>query len=65
MDYESQVKILNEEISNDSKKGRLGAIRRSEIGREIKGLSEDINSFYTQLNATMTEYDAQKLKFSA
>ena len=65
MDYESQVKILNEEISNDSKKGRLGAIRRSEIGREIKGLSEDIGSFYTQLNATMTEYDAQKLKFSA
>jgi hypothetical protein len=58
------VKALNEELARASRKGGLGAIRRSEIGRELKTLSEKIDSCYAQLNVTMTEYDAQKRKYS-
>ncbi len=64
MDCEDQVKALNEEIAKASRKGSLGALRRSEIGRELKKLSENIDSCYAQLNVAMTEYDAQKRKFS-
>ncbi|MCX5715826.1 MAG: ABC-F family ATP-binding cassette domain-containing protein [Candidatus Omnitrophica bacterium] len=65
MACEARVKELNGELSGASRNGRLGAIRRSEIGRELKALSESIDSGYAQLSAAMTEYDAQKLKFSA
>ncbi|MBI4335949.1 MAG: ABC-F family ATP-binding cassette domain-containing protein, partial [Candidatus Omnitrophica bacterium] len=62
---EDGVKALNEELARASKKGGLGALRRSEIGRELKKLSENIDSCYARLNAAMTEYDIEKRKYSA
>lgn len=60
---EAGVKALNEELARASKKGGLGALRRSEIGRELKKLSENIDSCSARLNAAMTEYDVEKRKF--
>ncbi len=64
MSSEDEVKMLNQELMRASAKGGLGALRRSEIGRELKKLSETIDSCYAQLNVTMTEYDSHKRKFS-
>jgi len=61
---EAGVKARNDELARASTKGGLGALRRSEIGRELKKLSEKIDSCYAQLNSTMTEYDVEKRKFS-
>lgn len=60
---EAGVKALNEELARASKKGGLGALRRSEIGRELKTLSENIDSCSARLNSVMTEYDIEKRKF--
>lgn len=60
---EGEVKRLNEEIATASKKGGLGAIRRSELSRQLKELAEKIESCYTQLDAVMKAYDAEKLKY--
>ena len=62
--YEDDVKVLNGEIAKDNKKGGLGAIRRSEIARELKDLVEKIDSYYDQLDATMKIYDAEKRKYN-
>ena len=61
---EDKVKVLNEEIAKASKKGGLGAIRRSELSRKLKELAEKIDSYYAQLDATMKTYDAEKRKYS-
>jgi len=61
---ESRVAAVNEEMAQASKKGSLGALRRSEFSRELKDLAERIESCYSQLDATMKEFDSQKLKYA-
>ena len=56
---EEKVKEMNAELS----KPGLGAIRRSELSRELKTLLDNIDSCYIQLDVTMKEYDAEKLKY--
>ncbi|MFA5335545.1 MAG: ABC-F family ATP-binding cassette domain-containing protein [Candidatus Omnitrophota bacterium] len=61
--FEAQSKALNRELMTAAQKGGMGALRRSEIGRELKALLDKIDLSYTQLDAAMTEYDAAKRKF--
>lgn len=72
---EAEIKRLEEEITSsedkmasinqDLAKGGVGAIRRSELSRELKELAEKIESCYTQLDVVMREYDGQKRKFNS
>jgi len=64
LSYEAQVKSLNQELMRAATKGGMGALRRSEIGRKLKTLSEKIDLSYSRLDTAMTEYDAAKRKFS-
>ena len=57
---EDRVAAVNEELTKASVRGGIGAIRRSELSRELKTLAEKIDSCYTQLDATMKTYDAEK-----
>ena len=52
------------ELARASARGGLGAIRRSELSRELKNLAENVETCYTSLDLTMKEYDAQKRKYS-
>lgn len=61
---EARVAAINEELSRAAIKGGLGAIRRSELSRELKELAEKIDSCYAGLDAAMKEYDEQKRKYS-
>ncbi len=61
---EERVSSVNEELIADSRKGGLGAIRRSELSRELKVLAEKIDSCYAELDKTMKEYDIEKRKYS-
>ena len=60
---EARMTVLNEELVRASAKGGLGAIRRSELSRELKELAEKIDSRYVQLDATTSAYDDEKRKF--
>jgi len=60
---EAKVASLNRKIASASAEGGLGAIRRSELSRELKELTDKIDSCYAQLDVTMKEYDTQKLKY--
>jgi len=60
---EARVSSVNEEMSEASKKGSLGALRRSEFSRELKELADKIESCYSQLDATMKTYDDMKRKY--
>ena len=51
---------MNEELSRPG----LGAIRRSQLSRELKTLLERINSCYSELDVTMKTYDAEKRKYA-
>jgi len=64
MSSEGKVSELNGEISGPSARGGLGALRRSELSRELKELAERIDSCYAELDSTMKEYDAAKRKYS-
>jgi len=64
MSSEDKMAKVNGEIAVSSAKGGLGAIRRSELSRELKELAERIDSCYAQLDATMKEYDAEARKYS-
>ncbi|MDP2929825.1 MAG: hypothetical protein Q8O01_07195, partial [Candidatus Omnitrophota bacterium] len=57
---ESRVTVVNEELARASKKGGLGAIRRSELSRELKDLAQKIDTCYSELDASMKAYDVQK-----
>ena len=61
---EARVAAVNEELARASIKGGLGAIRRSELSRELKKLAENIDTCYAELDITMKLYDAEKLKAS-
>ena len=61
---EARVAVVNEELLKASTKGGLGAIRRSELSRELKELAEKIDSCYSQLDASLKTYDVQKRKYS-
>ena len=61
---ESRMAEVNEELSRASAKGGLGAIRRSEISRELKDLAENVASCYARLDEVMKEYDIEKRKYS-
>ncbi|MDP3729926.1 MAG: hypothetical protein Q8R14_00155 [Candidatus Omnitrophota bacterium] len=61
---EARMAAVNEELTKASTKGGLGAIRRSELSRELKELAEKIDSCYSQLDAAMKTYDAEKKKYS-
>ncbi len=61
---EARVAVVNEELSKASKKGGLGAIRRSELSRELKELADKIDSSYSRLDQAMKTYDAEKRKYS-
>jgi len=61
---EAKIKEVNEELSRGSSKGGLGAIKRSELARELKALADKIDSSYAELDAAMKEYDAAKLKYT-
>ena len=52
---------MNKELA----KAGLGAIRRSQMSRELKALLDQIDSFYAQLDVTMKEYDAAKKKYGS
>lgn len=60
---EARVTAVNEELTRASVKGGLGALRRSELSRELKDLAEKIDSFYASLDLTMKEYDSRKLEY--
>jgi len=59
---EARVAEINEELINDSRKGGLGAIRRSELSRELKDLADKIEPCYDQLDTAMKAYDAEQEK---
>ncbi|MCX5677571.1 MAG: ABC-F family ATP-binding cassette domain-containing protein [Candidatus Omnitrophica bacterium] len=61
---EARVADMNEELAKSSTRGGPGAIRRSEISRELKELAEKIDSCYSQLDAAMKTYDAEKMKYN-
>lgn len=61
---EARVASVNEELMKDSRTGGLGAIRRSELSRELKELADKIDSCYAHLDAAMKAYDAAKRKYS-
>jgi uncharacterized coiled-coil DUF342 family protein len=58
------VAAVNEELARGSARGGLGAIRRSELSRELKELAEKIDSCYAQLDVTMKTYDDEKKKYN-
>ncbi|MDP3791765.1 MAG: ABC-F family ATP-binding cassette domain-containing protein [Candidatus Omnitrophota bacterium] len=62
---EEKVGEVNGDLMGASAKGGLGALRRSELARELKELSEKVDLCYAQLDAAMKEFDTQKRKFSA
>jgi ATP-binding cassette subfamily F protein 3 len=61
---EARVAAVNEDMAKASTKGGLGAIRRSELSRELRELAEKIDSCYSQLDRAMKTYDAEKRKYS-
>ena len=61
---EARVAVVNDELAKASARGGLGAIRRSELSRELKELAEKIDSCYSQLDASLKTYDVQKRKYS-
>ena len=61
---EAKMAAVNEELERASTKGGLGAIRRSELSRELKELSQNIDSCYAQLDQAMKVYDTEKRKYS-
>jgi len=61
---EARVGAVNEELAKASVKGGLGAIRRSELSRELKELAEKIEASYAELDTTMKTYDAEKLRLT-
>jgi len=61
---EARVAEVNGELTRASARGGLGAIRRSELSRELKELAEKIDLCYAQLDATMKTYDSEKRKYS-
>jgi len=58
---EAMVAAVNKELAKASVRGGLGAIRRSELSRELEELAEKIDSCYAQLDAAMKAYDAEKI----
>ena len=61
---EAKMAAVNDELMRASAKGGLGAIRRSELSRELKELSEKIDSCYAQLDTAMKMYDDAERKYS-
>ncbi len=61
---EDRMAAMNEELAKPSERGGIGAIRRSEISRELEALTKRMDSCYVQLDATMKAYDAEKRKYS-
>jgi ATPase components of ABC transporters with duplicated ATPase domains len=64
MSSEAKMAQVNEDLAKASAKGGLGAIQRSEFSRELKELSERIESCYAELDITMKTYDVEKQKYS-
>ncbi|MBL7157776.1 MAG: ABC-F family ATP-binding cassette domain-containing protein [Candidatus Omnitrophica bacterium] len=62
--FEDRMKEVNRELMRDSRTGGLGAIRRSELSRELGALAKNTESCYDQLDTTMKTYDAEKRRFS-
>ncbi|MFA5146733.1 MAG: ABC-F family ATP-binding cassette domain-containing protein [Candidatus Omnitrophota bacterium] len=60
---EAKMASVNRELMTAPAKGGLGAIRRSELSRELKGLAEKVDSCYARLDAAMKEYDTEKRKY--
>ena len=60
---EAKVASINEEMTTASRRGGIGALRRSELSRELKRLAENIDSCYARLDVTMKTYDAEKRKY--
>jgi ATP-binding cassette subfamily F protein 3 len=61
---EARVAEVNEELIRFSVKGGPGALRRSELSRELKELAERIASCYAELDTAMKAFDAGKRKYS-
>jgi len=61
---EARVAEVNRELMKDSRKGGLGALRRSELSRKFGELTEKIDSCYAELDKAMKAYDAEKQKYS-
>jgi ATP-binding cassette subfamily F protein 3 len=61
---EDRMSAVNGEMAKASARGGLGAIRRSELSRELKELAERVDRCYAQLDLTMKSYDAEKRKYS-
>jgi ATP-binding cassette subfamily F protein 3 len=57
---EDKVKEMNTELARSG----VGAIRRSQLSRELKTILDKIDSCYTELDTAMKEYDAAKLKYN-
>ena len=64
MSSEERVADGNRELMRNSQQGGPGAIRRSELSRELGELAKEIESCYDELDTTMKAYDAAKQKFS-
>jgi len=60
---EARVAAVNEELAKSPVRGGLGAIRRSELSRELEELAKKIDSCYARLDAVMKAYDAEKRKY--
>jgi len=57
---EARAKEMNQRLS----KPGLGAIRASQLSRELEALLANIDSFYAELDVTMKAYDAEKRKYN-
>jgi len=64
MSSEDRVTEVNGELMRDSRQGSLGAIRRSELSRELGKLAKKVELCYAELDTTMKAYDAEKRKYS-
>ena len=61
---EAKAAAVNGELMKSSAQGGPGAIKRSELSRELKELTDKADSCYSRLDETMKTYDAEKRKYS-
>ena len=61
---EARIAAVNEEMADAVAKDGTAAMRKSEFWKELKELSEKIDSCYSRLDEAMKEHDVEKRKYS-
>ncbi|MEI8175941.1 MAG: ATP-binding cassette domain-containing protein, partial [Candidatus Omnitrophota bacterium] len=60
---EERISAINGELTRASARGGMGALRRSELSRELKELTRKVETGYAELDLAMKAYDAEKRKY--